>query len=131
MIGLDTNVLARFLLNDNELEAERAARLINGLSSSKTLFISSYAILELVWVLRTQKRNRQDISGAVRSLLEVGGVVIGEREVVAKALHFYENGNNDFGDYFILSQGIFCNVLSLATFDQKLIREQDTCFAPK
>ncbi|TVQ95017.1 MAG: PIN domain-containing protein [Chromatiaceae bacterium] len=66
MIALDTNILVRYLLNDDEAQAEIAEML---LASGKTCFIPITVWLELVGVLECYDCQRQDIAKALRHLL--------------------------------------------------------------
>lgn len=132
MIGVDTNVLVRFFLNDEERDSEFARRFLKKHTEEKALFVSSYAILELAWVLKMKKRSRDEISNSISSLVHSAGIVVGEREVVVRALKLFTDGKNDFGDYFILAQGEEYGVQKLATFDFKLIHENPhSCSVPR
>ena len=132
MIGADTNILARANLDDDEKESLAAKLFLSKHADEKTLFVSSYAILEFAWVLKTKGRSREEISESILDLVDAPGVVIGERDVVANAVMAYKNGKNDFGDYIILAQGEQYQTQKLATFDRKLIKENSSrCVLPQ
>ena len=132
MIGADTNVLVRANLDDDEKESLAAKLFLSKHADEKTLFVSSYAILEFAWVLKTKGRSREEISESILDLVDAPGVVIGEREVVINAVMAYQTGKNDFGDYMILAQGEQSQILRLGTFDRKLIKENATrCVLPQ
>lgn len=130
MIGIDTNVLVRVCLDDNPEEAEIAKQLLKGLSTQKKLFISSYAILELVWVLKGKGKSRQQVVELLLTLLDSPGIVVGQREVLLTALEYYQRGKADFGDYMILAEGEANHTHYLATFDKALYKENSHCHHP-
>ena len=54
MIGIDTNILVRAYLEDDKKQAEEAKNFLLQNTQENLLFISSYAILEFAWVLKTK-----------------------------------------------------------------------------
>jgi predicted nucleic-acid-binding protein len=130
MIGVDTNVLVRVYLEDSPKEAKAAREFLRKAVSKKQLFLSSYAILEMVWVLKTKKRSRQEIVEAVLDLVDSPGVVVGHRDIVVAALEKYAKGKADFGDYLILAEGEAYHATRLATFDQQLLDDDKRCISP-
>ena len=118
MIGVDTNILVRAVLDDHPDESKIAKSFLKKAVNGKKLFISSYAILEMVWVLKVKKRSRQEICEALLDLLDSPGIVIGQREVVVSALEKYSRGRADFGDYLILSEGEIFDAPRIVSFDQ-------------
>jgi len=73
MIGLDTNILARYLLNDDPVQAEAAETL---LSSGERYFAPVTVWLELVWVLECYDCSREEIAKALRHLLGLRDLVL-------------------------------------------------------
>jgi predicted nucleic-acid-binding protein len=123
MIGADTNVLVRAVLNDHPQESRKAINFLKKAAQKKQLFISSYAILEMVWVLKVRKRDREEIIEAIMDLLDSPGIVIGRREVVVIALEMYAKGKADFGDYLIMAEGELFETPYLASFDKTLCKD--------
>ncbi len=103
MIGLDTNVLVRHIVQDNQDEARVASRLIASRCSADDPGIVSQVVLcELVWVLdRGYGYDRHTIVAVLRQLLSAEDVLIDRSELAWQALHLYENGKADFADYLI------------------------------
>lgn len=130
MIGVDTNILVRAILEDDPLEAKIAKKFLLKTTKSKQLFVSSYAILEMVWVLKVKKKTREQISDAILTLLDSPGVFVGQKTVVVNALEKYAKGKADFGDYLILAEGETLNAPRLASFDKQLIKEDPRCNFP-
>lgn len=131
MIGCDTNVLIRAVMDDDPHEAKIAKQFLKKIAAEKKLFVSSYAILEMIWVLKVKKRTREEIYQAVLNLLDSFGVAIGQREAIASALEMYVKGKADFGDYLILAEGRLNGSPSLATFDKDFSKDNIHAQHPK
>jgi predicted nucleic-acid-binding protein len=103
MIGLDTNVLVRHIVQDNQEEARAASGLITSRCSADEPGVVSLVVLcELVWVLdRGYGYERRTIAKVLRQLLSVKDVFVERSELAWQALHLYENGKADFADYLI------------------------------
>jgi predicted nucleic-acid-binding protein len=123
MIGVDTNVLVRAYLEDDKEQAKEAQEFLSKATQENSLFISSYAILEFVWVLKVKGYNRKEIYKAVISLTDSYGVIISQRDIVLEATTKYANGKADFGDYMILVDGEKNKTHKLKTFDKVLQKE--------
>lgn len=123
MIGTDTNILVRAYLEDDKKQTEEAKEFLLKTTKEKSLFISSYAILEFAWVLKTKNYSRKEIYEAVIMLMHSIGVIIGQGDVVLTALEKYIKGKADFGDYMILAEGEKNKIYKLKTFDKALQKE--------
>lgn len=123
MIGIDTNILVRAFLEDDANQASLAQICMEKESQKGRLFISSYALLEFVWVLKVKKFSRKEIYQAVITLTDSPGITIGQREVVLAAAEKFLKGKADFGDYIILAEGEKNGVQLLKTFDQIFVNE--------
>lgn len=119
MIGLDTNVLARYYVDDAgdaEAQGQRAAarRLIE---SGQPLMISKTVVLELEWVMRGYYGFSQpEVATVLRHLLGLHQVTIEDREVVEQALSNCDSGL-DFAD--ALHHASYKACASVATFDDR------------
>ncbi len=123
MISVDTNVLVRAFLEDDVVQAKTAKEIMESAAKEGKLFISSYAILEFVWVLKVKKIPRKEIYEAIIMLTDSPGVTIGQRNVVLTAAEKFITGKADYGDYMILAEGEKYGSKSLKTFDQALSNE--------
>ena len=123
MIGIDTNILVRAFLEDDKEQAEAAKKLMEAAARQNHLFISSYALLEFVWVLKVKKFTRKEIYESIITLTDSPGITIGHREVVLSAAEKFSKGKADFGDYMIFSEGEKYGAKNLKTFDHALIDE--------
>ncbi len=103
MIGLDTNVLLRYLLQDDEAQAERASRAIGQAAvRNEQLFISAVVLCEAVWVLESAYGYRKAaLLDVLDQLLETSGFEIEQRERVRAALDDYRANKADFADCLI------------------------------
>lgn len=131
MIGCDTSILIRAVLDDDPAEAKIARQFLEKTAREKKLFISSYAILEMVWVLKVKKRTREDIVESIMDLLDSPGIVLGQRDAIESALEMYVNGKADFEDYLILAEGESHHAQKLASFDKMLCKDNHRVQHPK
>lgn len=117
MIGIDTNLLVRLLINDDKQQAALAAELIE----KNSVFISKSVLLETEWVLRYSYELDCDvIHAAFEKLLGLSEVTVEDQASVSLAMQWYQN-NQDFADALHLATS---NKLGrFATFDKKLIKK--------
>lgn len=103
MIGLDTNVLVRHLVQDDEDQARAAGQLMDTHCSAEDPgAVSLVVFCELVWVLdRGYGYDRDVIGGVLRRLLSVTDLLVERAELAWLALNLYEKGKADFADYLI------------------------------
>jgi predicted nucleic-acid-binding protein len=103
MIGLDTNVLLRYLLQDDEVQGEKASRAISQAASrNEPLLISLVVLCEAVWVLESAYGYRKArLIRVLDELLETGGLEIAQRDIVREALDDYRASKADFADCLI------------------------------
>lgn len=118
MNAIDTNVLARFFINDaddREAARQRPAA-IAALSSA--VFVPVSVILEFEWVMRGfYELSRKDIQHVFESLCGLENVQIEDRGIVLAALNAYQQGL-DFADALHLARANFCG--AFLSFDQRL-----------
>lgn len=125
MIALDTNVLVRYLVRDDEAQAATARSLMSSLTADQPGFVCREVILELVWVLeRAYGLSREDISDALEQLVSTDVLVIEAGADVAQAAFSYGTGSTGFSDLMILAAAERSNALPLHTFDRKAARQE-------
>lgn len=131
MIGLDTNVIVRFLVEDDEAQAARAGSLIDAAAErNEALFIPQIVVCELAWVLRSgYRRPKRDVVAAVRALLSAAQIEVEDVDHVRRALARYEAGAGDLADYLIGERCLDRGCERVATFDEALLGEAGF-FAP-
>jgi predicted nucleic-acid-binding protein len=102
MIGLDTNVLVRYLTHDDPAQTAAAVELVDSLTSRKPGFLSLVVLAELAWVLEVSYRFRKnEIEGVLRTFLQSEELVVERAEVVAQALRKFSSSSADFADCLI------------------------------
>lgn len=123
MQSVDTNVLVRAFLEDDLVQASQAQTCLKQASDRNSLFISSYALLEFVWVLKVKKFTRTEIYNAVITLADASGTTLGRRSLILAAAEKYVKGQADFGDYMIIAESESQSVHHFKTFDQAILNE--------
>lgn len=122
MTGLDTNVLVRYLTQDEPRQARRATALVaESVAAGERLFVSVVVLCELVWVLRgAYSLDRPTIAGALERILATAQLEIDQKDLVREALEDYRAGGGDFADYVIGRRGKEAGCEATATFDRRL-----------
>jgi predicted nucleic-acid-binding protein len=122
VIALDTNVLVRFLIRDDEAQARRARALVESCAASgDTCVITSPVLCELEWVLEGLYRaSRADIAAAVRGLLTTPPFVVEDEPLTQRALGAYVKGKADLSDYLLGQLGRTAGARTTYTFDRGL-----------
>ena len=120
MYGLDTNVLVRFILRDDPIQAEQAKTAIaDAVAAGKSLAVSLLTILETEWVLRScAKLKKADVITTFRMLLEARDLQIEREEVLEAALYYYESSKADFADCLMTSRYADLKCEAMFTFDR-------------
>lgn len=127
MIGVDTNVLVRYLTQDDVAQAQEADALVSeSVKSAVHLHIDDVVMCELVWVLRAAYRfNRATIALALQKILDTALFSFEDRDLLRRALAQYHEGEGDFADYVIGARNVRSGCQFTATFDRAL-RGDDT-----
>lgn len=122
MIALDTNLLVRLIVQDDEAQARAVERLlIRARRDQVSLFVADVVMCELVWVLtRRLGLGRADIAGALDRLLRTELVVVADAAITSRALEAYRVGRGDFADYLIREQAMAHDASEVVTFDRTL-----------
>ena len=125
MIGLDTNVLVRYLVQDDEVQSSIASKIIDGLTRDDPGFISSVDLAETSWVLvALYKLGREEIGDVIEALLCSHDLVSENTEAKYRALAVYRDGSSvDFADTLIAETAKLSGARETVTFDWKAARE--------
>lgn len=122
MRGLDTNVLVRFLVRDDDRQAERASASIRkATAEGKSCFINHIVLCELVWVLESAYGfGRREISDVFEKMLVTKQFEIEEKDMVRQAVREYAQGKGDLADYLIGRVNHVHGCDRTVTFDRSL-----------
>lgn len=116
-ITADTNVLARAILQDDPGQCSTARKL---LKDATLIAVSLPSLCELVWILRQgAKLSKEDVSTAIRALLDTGNVVM-NRPAVEAGLALLEAGG-DFADGIMAHEGKWLGGETFVSFDKKAV----------
>jgi len=124
MIGLDTNVLVRYLAQDDPVQSAKATALIERrLTEQDPGFISVMAMAETVWVLeRAYGLADADIAAAIERTLQVDALVVESEQEVFTAMVALKEGRGSFADALIGALGASAGCSHSLTFDRKALR---------
>jgi predicted nucleic-acid-binding protein len=124
MIGIDTNVLVRYLAQDDPAQSARATRLIESeLSERQPGFIGVIVLVETCWVLkRLYGATVSELRDTVRDLLDARQLVVEQREAVARALVRLGEVSGDLADALILGTAEAAGCERIVTFDKAAAR---------
>ncbi len=127
MIAVDTNVLVRFFVADDEVQAAAATAAFESAARKRVaIFVSQIVVCELVWVLsRAYGHARSEITSLLELLLRSGGLEVEGRDEVARAVGAFAAGKGDFADYLIRERARSAGCESVMTFDTALLRDGD------
>jgi predicted nucleic-acid-binding protein len=122
MTGLDTNIIARFIMQDDALQSASVNRLFESFSKENPGFIPVICIIELIWVLRSARDAKPpEIVRVLETLLRVEDLIVERADLVWQALRTFARTNADFADCLIQR---FCHAAGCdetLTFDRKAV----------
>ena len=120
MIGIDTNVIVRFMMEEDPVQGPVAARLFASFEPGNPGYISLVTLVELVWVLRSSyDATREQIQRVISALLRSRGLRLERSDLVWMALSAYSKGTADFADYLIERCGNAAGCDYSFTFDRE------------
>jgi predicted nucleic-acid-binding protein len=124
MIGLDTNVLIRYLTQDDRVQSAKATEILERrLTPKNPGFVSVVAMVETVWALdRAYGLTAQEIATAVERLLQVEVLAIENEQQVFTAMVALKQGHGSFADALIAELGARAGCTRTLTFDQKALQ---------
>jgi len=123
VIALDTNVLVRFLVEDDPGQARSAGEIFDRLTDAAPGFVGREVLVELVWVLeRAYGYARPEIAAALDGLLSATELEIEAADDVGPALELYRQDGFGFADLMIAAAARRAGAAELVTFDRKAAR---------
>ena len=121
MLGIDTNVLVRFLVRDDEAQFEKARKLIKReVAAGRGVLVNQLVLLETEWVLRSRYSLAKNlIIQAISGLLDASDVRFEDEPAVEEALFIWKDSAADFADCLIGAKNRRLGCRATATFDMK------------
>jgi predicted nucleic-acid-binding protein len=124
MIGLDTNILVRYLAQDDLVQSPKATEIIERRLAEEGLgFISVVAIVETVWVLdRVDGLSDHEVAAAIEHILQTDVLLVENEQEVFAAMIALREGSGSFADALIAALGASAGCVLTLTFDRKALR---------
>lgn len=121
MPALDTNVLVRYVVEDNTTQLAAAKRLIRScISEGHALFVPVTVALELEWVLRASfEYTKDEVMEVLSSLFSAAELTFESERGLEVALQLYREGSADFADCLHIALAAQAGELPLWTFDRR------------
>ena len=122
MIGIDTNVLVRYLTQDDAAQARKVDAFVARTAEKGTrLHVDDLVLCEVVWVLRAAYRlGKSTIAEALERVIGTAIFSFEDRELLRSALADYRSGPGDFSDYVIGRRNARAGCEQTVTFDRPL-----------
>jgi predicted nucleic-acid-binding protein len=124
MIGLDSNILVRYLTQDDPIQSPKATAIIERrLTEENPGFVCIVAMAETVWVLdRAYGLAMHEIAAAIERMLQTDVLVVENEQEVFTAMIALKEGHSSFADALIVALGARVGCSRTLTFDQKALR---------
>jgi predicted nucleic-acid-binding protein len=124
MIGLDTNILVRYLAEDDPVQSPKAREIIERrLTEADPGFISVVTIAETAWVLdRAYGFSDHEIASAIERILQTDVFLVENEQEVFAAMIALRDGSGSFADALIAALGTKAGCACTLTFDRKALR---------
>lgn len=131
MIALDTNVVVRFLIQDDPRQAGQANAVFAELTAENPAWLCREVLVELVWVLeRAYGLPRADIAGAIDGLLAAQEVVVEHPDRVGLAVERYRQGGAGFSDHLIALAAQDAGCRTTFSFDRQAVAKAGMTMVP-
>ena len=121
MIGLDTNILVRYVMQDDPIQSKKVTNFIeNNLSEEQLGYIPLIALAEFIWVLKScYGLTKDNLIDAIEALLSTKQFLVERKDVAWKAMRIYQQNSGDYSDTLIavIAKNDGCS--DVITFDKK------------
>ena len=121
MLGIDTNVLVRFLLRDDEAQFQKANKLIQWeVTAGRGVLVSQLVLLETEWVLRSRYGfSKIQLLEVIASSLDTRDIQLEDEQSVEEAIYQWKEANADFADCLIAARHRRLGCSATATLDAR------------
>ena len=122
---IDTNLLVRYLINDDQKKAEAVDNLLDRAAKGEVrIIVPSVVIAELVWVLESFYQLKADaILELVEAIINTSGLDVTDKSTIIPALRLYKSKKIDFIDAWIIEFAKERGVKAIYTFDKRHFRD--------
>ena len=118
MIGLDTNVLVRYIMQDDPKQSAKATKLVESLDGENPGYITMVSVVELYWVLTSSyELTGQQAAQALEAILRTKQFLVERADQVMRALRVFGEGKADFADCLIERSASSAGCDKTMTFD--------------
>lgn len=118
MIGLDTNVLVRYIMQDDAKQSIKASKLIESLEVDNPGYITIVSVIELYWVLTScYSLTSAEVTQALEAILRTKQFLVERADQVMRALRVFSTSNADFADCLIERTAAGAGCTQTMTFD--------------
>jgi AbrB family looped-hinge helix DNA binding protein len=122
VLGIDSNILVRFLTRDDEPQFDHASRLF-GQAEDRNLFLGVIVLVEVSWTLRrVYKQPAKDVLQTLEDLVDARQFTIEDRDQVVRAIGIARASGADFSDALIALRNEAAGCSTTATFDRRALR---------
>jgi predicted nucleic-acid-binding protein len=122
MIGLDTNILVRYITHDDAAQTAIATKRMASLSSESPGYVSLVVLVELIWVLEDFfDFKKKEVEDVVQSLLRGREILLERPDLVEQAIRKFNRGNADLADCIIERAAHAAGCDYTVTFDRKAV----------
>jgi predicted nucleic-acid-binding protein len=120
MIGIDTNVIVRYIVQDDPEQAKAATKLIEQVCSADNPgFLNHIVLCEIVWVLkRSYKQSKADICQIIEQIMKTDRIVVEDIQLVWRALEIFKASKADFSDCLLAQRNLQVGCDYTATLDK-------------
>jgi predicted nucleic-acid-binding protein len=123
VIGLDTNVLVRYLAQDDPKQTAAATKLFGSVSAASPAFVSQVVLVETVWVLQSRyATDAAQICQVVETLLRTDAVQVERADVVWRALRRFRQNQGDFPDALVTELAHAAGCRQIYSFDRAAVK---------
>lgn len=121
MLGIDTSVLVRVLVEDDKAQCVRARHLVDAaIAQGEPVFVSLPVLLETEWVLRNRYgMTKADMLDTISRLLDSPELAFEDEEAIEEALFYWRDCGADFADCLVGVRNRRLGCAATATFDAK------------
>lgn len=118
MIGVDTNLLLRFILQDDDVQSIAARRFFENVDAARPAYINTIVLIEFIWTARRRiKMTRQELIAVLSGFLDSTNIVLEDEPLVELALDEMISSGAEFTDIFLALKNIKAGCERTLTFD--------------